>query len=123
MGPVVPALRFRQDEADSNVLTPGERAIVDAVVAFYGPHHGQALAKRSHDEAPWQEARGGLPESASCNSEITHESMRRFYTRAAIGGEGPTRRAVQAVASDDEVRAVAEANAERWRGTLDLLSR
>lgn len=125
MGPVVPAIRYRTDEPDMSALAPGERATVDAVIDFYGRHHGQALADKSHSETPWQAAWAKRPEGSSRgNEEITHEAMRRFYTSLALEGvEVPKRAAVIQDASELETREIAAANAHRWRDTLAILAK
>lgn len=87
-GPVVPELyhhhkgRFRVSEwrqGDSSKLNPDERATIDAVLAFYGTKSSQWLSDLTHNEAPWREARGGLPPGARGSQEITWESMARYY--------------------------------------------
>lgn len=121
LGPVVPALRFREDAADPSALSATERATVDAVVAFYGRHPGYALIDMTHDEEPWAAAWDGTDR---CQNEITHEAMRQFYTdRLLAGSDAPVRAAEYEVADDDEVFQIAAANSVRWRETLEILSR
>jgi uncharacterized phage-associated protein len=121
LGPVVPALRFREDSADPSALGPAERATVDAVISFYGKHPGYTLIDMTHDEEPWASAWDGTDR---CRTEITHESMRQFYTRQLLTGvETPVRSVEYEVADDNEVSQIAAANAVRWRETLEILSR
>lgn len=124
MGPVVRALRFRHDDPDDSVLTDAERSTVDAVLEFYGDHNGQALAHRSHSESPWADAWEKRPEGSDrCSEEITHEAMRRYYTRLALTSEAtPTREPVTVDADPEEALRIAAANAERWRETLAILA-
>ncbi len=124
MGPVVPALRFRRDDGDPNALDEKTKATVDAIIEFYGKHHGQALADMTHNETPWAEAWEKRPAGAnSCDEVISHDAMRRFYTQKVLSGsEVPVRRSVSVTASDEEVVAIARANAERWRDALTLLA-
>lgn len=121
LGPVVPALRFRDDTADANALHLADRATVNAVLTFYGKHPGYTLIHMTHDEHPWAVAWDGTDR---CRQEITHESMRQFYTRKLLeGGETPMRTIEYEVADDAEVSQVAAANEVRWRETLEILSR
>src|SRR5687767_12251858 len=56
-------------------LEPWQRETVDAVLRFYGDKTSQWLSELTHSEAPWREARNGMPNGVRCNSEITHASM------------------------------------------------
>jgi uncharacterized phage-associated protein len=64
---------------DPDRLTASERDTVDAVLAFYGPKSSQWLSDLTHMEAPWREARKGLPDGTRGNVEITHASMAEYY--------------------------------------------
>lgn len=123
MGPVVPALRFRQDAPDPSALDPEARATVNAVVEFYGRHHGQALAAMSHSELPWSEAWEKRTEQSRSSEVISHDAMRRFYTGLVLrGADVPVRTQVDTRAADDEVHEIAAANASRWSKTLEILA-
>ena len=37
------------------------------------------LRELTHKEAPWEEARDGLPEGAKCRTVIKKESMGEYY--------------------------------------------
>ena len=37
------------------------------------------LRELSHSEAPWKDARNGLPDGAKCRTVITKESMGEYY--------------------------------------------
>ena len=125
MGPVLPVLRFRDDEPDINALSGRDRATVDAVLAFYGGYNGGQLGDMTHNEPPWQETRGDLSPSAPCDREISHDLLRRHYTQQSISGVGPVRSACadEVASSRDDLGQIAHANAERWREALDLLAR
>ncbi len=124
MGPVVPVLRFRDDEGDPDVLNDEARATVDAVIDFYGRHNGQALAAMTHSEQPWAEAWEKRPAGAQmCDEVITHDAMRRFYTEKALSSaKQPVRRPVLREVTDREVLAVAAASAQRWSKALEILA-
>lgn len=105
-------------------LQPGEAAVVDAVIDFYGGMSGWQLRKLSHDEGPWQEARGDLPEWAPSTEEVTVASMRRYYTRKSLSGESVPQRAASPTEapSHEEAMRVAREQMKRWQGALDLLA-
>jgi uncharacterized phage-associated protein len=123
-GPVVPTLRYSTEvPGDPEALSAADRAIVDAVLAHYSDSPGSHLSTRTHSELPWIEARGGIPSNARSDTEIGLNSMRNYYTRLSIEGLGPHKASRPASVNDDEVLAVAGANAERWEGTLELLAK
>jgi uncharacterized phage-associated protein len=104
-------------------LTPAAREVVDSIVDFYGQMSGPQLAKLSHAEGPWKDARGDLPEDARSGEEITVASMRRFYTLEALsGGKVPRRPSRHVPMSTERVLALAESEAPRWQGTLARLA-
>lgn len=87
-GPVSPDLyqqhrgKFIVAEIKSGVpdmLTKDEQETVDAVLGYYGDMHPQELSDLTHSEAPWIDARGGLPPGANCQNEITQEAMAAYY--------------------------------------------
>jgi len=45
----------------------------------YGDISAKKLEDMTHQEEPWLEARGGLPNEARCDTIISHETMSRFY--------------------------------------------
>jgi uncharacterized phage-associated protein len=88
-GPVVPDL-WRVHKGDFYVSTVGgsadsidqrRRAIVDAITDFYGPKSANDLINLTHAEAPWIDARKGLPPEQRATAEISRESMRDYYSR------------------------------------------
>jgi len=107
----------------SSDLASDEVDVVEAVLAFYGSLDGDTLSKMTHDDAPWQEARGDLPEGAHCDEEISKHSMRDFYARAALkGAKTPTRRPIMRLVDPAETAQLAASEIERWRQTLDWLA-
>lgn len=87
-GPVIPALydvhrgKFEVDkwpEGDPTRLDECAIETIDAVVEFYEPRSAQWLSDLSHMEAPWRDARKGLPEGERSNVEIRHASMAEYY--------------------------------------------
>lgn len=124
LGPVVPALRHMPEWiGNEDALSAEEQATVDAVLEYYH-QTGSDLIGLTHSEGPWQEVWGDRRPNDRCSDEIPHNLMRRYYTAKALRDEGPRRRAgVPATADDDEVLAIAEANALRWSKTLEILAR
>lgn len=104
---------------DPKALTVENRAVIDAVIEFYGRRSGQALSELTHGEAPWRDAY-----KQGQNSEITTEAMLRFYSRQSLEGTpGPNRPMLsERRISDEEFEALTSAEMERWRETLDLLA-
>lgn len=98
-GPAVPVLwQVHQGKAptasvggDPARLRDDERATIDEILHYYGRESPRTLRNLSHDEAPWQDARAGLPENKPSTAEITHESMRAFYSARPCGGGQPLR--------------------------------
>jgi uncharacterized phage-associated protein len=125
-GPV-PAQGWRtrrySPETPAQPLTDDERSVVDAVLDFYGGMTAGKLRNLSHDELPWNEARGDKPADANAEDEITVSSMRRYFTRKSMSGESvPHRRSPHEPMPTDRVLAIAEEEAPRWRETLARLA-
>lgn len=126
MGPVLPSLRYRRDKGDATAVGDARAAaIIDAVVGHYGELTGAQLRDLTHAEAPWHETyanRGHM--RRECSDEVERDLMRRFYSNQSLQGEGPKSPQVFYEEPDlEELDAIVDANAERWREALDLLSR
>lgn len=65
---------------DAPRLNATQRETVDAVLKFYGDKSSQWLSDLTHDEAPWREARAGLPDGVRGNREITMAAMAEYYS-------------------------------------------
>ncbi|HEY4242421.1 MAG TPA: type II toxin-antitoxin system antitoxin SocA domain-containing protein [Kofleriaceae bacterium] len=111
-GPVIPRL-YKDQRHDNNALIRRAQPLaadlqrhVDRVLDAYGHLSAEKLVELAHRETPWVEARRGLPAGASCDQEITLDSMRRYYAR--LWNE----------AEDDERRAAAPAT---FTGSIDEL--
>lgn len=61
------------------VLTPDETDSINIVLRDYGDKEPYELRELTHLEAPWKNARIGIPENARCSNEITLESMGAYY--------------------------------------------
>lgn len=87
-GPVVPELfaahkgQFTvSDEPGGNRknLTIEEQKTVNAVVKYYGEKTAPWLSDLTHREAPWKDARKGVPDGERSHREITLAAMSEYY--------------------------------------------
>lgn len=88
-GPVVPAL-YREHKGLFKVsswpkgnpaaLTDTHRETIDAVLDYYGDKPSQWLSDLTHREAPWLDARKGLPPGSPGSAVITHAAMAEYYS-------------------------------------------
>ncbi len=96
-GPVAPDLyvfhrgKFLVNEhhfpGDPEKLDKDAMDTIDAVLKFYGQKTAQWLSDLTHREDPWVNARGGLPDGAVCQNEITLAAMDEYYSSLASDGE------------------------------------
>lgn len=111
--------------AETGRLSERDRAVIDAVLDFYGSKTKRELIDATHLEQPWNDARGDLPATAHCTFRLSTPTMRSYYTKVAVLGEiGPTPPApsnAQCVTATEALR-IADNEATRWRGTLDWLA-
>lgn len=66
-------------KGNSDALTDDQKQTVRAVLEYYGNKDAQWLSQLTHMEAPWQDARKGLPLGAKSQEKITKESMAMYY--------------------------------------------
>lgn len=96
-GPVVPQVwHARKDRAtrrakdqgiDTMPIGADASDLIDLVLMSYGSMSGDELSALTHVEAPWREARGGLPADAHSSNTISTESMAAFYrSHRRLGG-------------------------------------
>ena len=60
-------------------LTPSQRETIDIVLNHYGQLTGQALSALTHSEAPWRNARQGLPATSLPTTIWCRSSTRRKW--------------------------------------------
>ena len=60
-------------------LSNSQRESIDAVLRHYSRFTGFTLREQTHREAPWKEARAGLPPGTRSNREITLGSLSDYY--------------------------------------------
>jgi uncharacterized phage-associated protein len=88
-GPVVPALYDRhrgqfilnpgQFGGDAGKLTADEADTVERVLEAYGDKSSQWLSDLTHMEAPWADARTGVPDGERSNKEIRLSALAEYY--------------------------------------------
>ena len=66
--------------AEPPALAAKEKEFIRNVWEEYKQYSATALRTMTHQEAPWQEARAGLSPDVRCDNEITHASMRAFFS-------------------------------------------
>ena len=66
-------------QGDPSALGTDEHETVDSVLKYYGDKTSQWLSELTHAEAPWVDARDGLPPGERGNNEITHAAMAEYY--------------------------------------------
>jgi len=64
---------------DLEKYSADDKAFLDDVWNVYGKYDAKYLERLTHQEKPWTEARGNLPEGASCNRELSIETMKTYY--------------------------------------------
>jgi uncharacterized phage-associated protein len=110
-GPVVPDLyqRHRQQYSvaswptgQSGNLSQLESATVDWVVRRYGEFSAIELSRMTHNELPWREARGALPENANSTVPVRVEIIEEFYSRQIADPETAVAHAVSNAALEGE---------------------
>ena len=52
---------------------------MNSVLRYYGDKEPQWLSELTHKEAPWKEARAGIPSGVSSTRIVTKESMQQYY--------------------------------------------
>ncbi len=67
------------DEVGVPALDESVKRITDEVIAVYGTDSGYELERRTHTEAPWIEARGGIPRDQESNANISVETMKSYF--------------------------------------------
>ena len=89
-GPVCPELFYEHQgkfsicvgdltKGDITSLSEDEVDSINVVLCDYGDMEPYDLRELTHKEAPWEEARDGLPEGAKCRTVIKKESTGEYY--------------------------------------------
>ena len=88
-GPVQPGIYARfagytwqpitEDVSCPTFHTSRVKSLVKEVLDVYARKTGWELEALTHQEDPWREARGGIPNDQPSHAVITHQSMMRYY--------------------------------------------
>ena len=72
-------VQFQKSVWTFETASADERDSIDIVLRDYGDKDPYELRELTHLEAPWRDARRGIPVNAKCCNEITLESMGAYY--------------------------------------------
>ncbi len=75
------------EDFNSKLYSKSEKEHLEDVWDVYGKFDGKYLEGLTHQEEPWLEARGDLPEGHRCNTEISQETMKSYYQELLVDGE------------------------------------
>ena len=64
---------------DKNNLSEDQVSVIYSVLDRYGGMSAFELEMLTHNEAPWIEARGGIPPHLPCNAIISKSRMKSYY--------------------------------------------
>lgn len=88
-GPVAPTVYEKYRNKGWEALPP-EKAVnftddlddfLKAVFAVYGEYSAKKLEKMTHEEEPWKQTRGSLPDEARCAKPMDKLLIRNFYAK------------------------------------------
>lgn len=71
------------DEIDKPSLSSDLEKHLCEIVDVFGVETGPALEAMTHQELPWIEARGGIPDDQPCNAYIDKDVTKKFYASLA----------------------------------------
>jgi uncharacterized phage-associated protein len=70
---------FIRSEFSRAAIDGHAKAHMDEILEAYGQFTGTQLEDMTHDEQPWVEARGDRKDYERCETEISEQTMGRFY--------------------------------------------
>lgn len=76
---VLEAGAFKDSGGDPDALDGDARETVDAVLNRYGDKEPEWLSTLTHTEAPWMNARNGLPPGVRGNNQIPDSAIIEYY--------------------------------------------
>ena len=100
-GPVVPSLfrlhkgRFFVDPGffdelgSPEKLSDEQKSIIDAVSSVLVRQTGRELSARTHDEDPWKDARGDCKPGDFCQTVITKDVIKDYYSKNPVIPDEP----------------------------------
>lgn len=126
-GPVYPCVYFdirnnrgAIQHANTSILTNAQRELIAAVVEKFKGISATSLMKKTHEPGPWTEARTGLPDGASSQKSITHQSMMRYFSRPGMAIVSP--HTCSESRWDELPEGLMESEEKRWAGLLARLA-
>lgn len=69
------------DDSEFNQLEDADKEVMDLVWDIYGKYDGDYLELLSHNEEPWQKARGDVGPEEISRAIISHDMMRSYYAK------------------------------------------
>lgn len=89
-GPVCPELFHKHqglfvvdvslfNDVPDGVFSEDEIETMKSVLEYYGDREPHWLSELTHKEAPWKNARNGIPAGQPCSNKISKESMAEYY--------------------------------------------
>ncbi|HBH45758.1 MAG: hypothetical protein A2445_01265 [Candidatus Jacksonbacteria bacterium RIFOXYC2_FULL_44_29] len=82
-----PDIEFNEEQFD--IFSDKERQLMDEVWRVYGKFDGSYLVTLTHNELPWQKARGNMDETKPSQNIISTDDMRQYYAKIATAQETP----------------------------------
>lgn len=64
----------------ATAFTQGQLEVLEDVWNIYGEYDAKYLERLTHQELPWQEARGDVVDGATCYTQILENTMKDFYS-------------------------------------------
>ena len=68
------------DDIFGDLLTTGDREVIDCVLRCFGRYDGDTLKEFTHRELPWLKARGDLAADAPSSKVIPLEDIKEYFT-------------------------------------------
>jgi uncharacterized phage-associated protein len=104
-------------------LSESDRLLIDAVMAKYDGLSAQALIDLTHEDKPWQDARGNVPPHVRTTTPIAVGEIRKLYASRIISGTDSLNVETEFAPVSDAAAAEAAAGVvARWKTALDLLA-
>jgi uncharacterized phage-associated protein len=75
------------EDFDPSIYTEEQREFLDQIWEAYGKYDGKYLERLTHQEKPWKEARGNIPDGEFCTNVINENTMKEYY-RGLIEEDG-----------------------------------
>ena len=73
------SVNANDEPGNSKNLSDNQKDTINTVLEHYAPHDAQWLSQLTHLEAPWREARKGIPAGQGSDRIISKESMAMYY--------------------------------------------